>query len=198
MSVLNNQFLKLYDWPNHRKVGRYNSSEIYNIIKGELTVENYFDNSPMNMGKLKNIWRGIGLEAKMREDLEKIGYKLKWNEEGGQMKYELKVEDFVIVVCPDFHVLNGLEMGHSVNEFILETKCPNKVKTEIPPWYLYQLECQSQATHLPIYLTQINTSGDNDWGLICALEYTPSPIRFKNIKEKISEFNKQLKNKYKE
>jgi len=31
----------------------------------------------MSMGKLKNIWRGIGLEKQVREDLEKIGYKLK-------------------------------------------------------------------------------------------------------------------------
>jgi hypothetical protein len=48
------------------------------------------------------------------------------------MKYEVKIEDFVVVVCPDFHILNGKEMGHKYDEFILETKCPLRTKDEIP------------------------------------------------------------------
>jgi hypothetical protein len=87
-------------------------------------------------------------------------------------------------------------MGHKYDEFILETKCPLRTKDEIPIWYSYQLEFQHQATGLPIYLVQLNVM-DNDWPLVCPISYKPSAIRYKNVCEKLSQFNKELK-KYNE
>lgn len=193
--MLNEKILNSFQNKNHKKVGRYNSSDLYNIIKGDINVDNYFDDNAIDMRGVKNILRGVALENELRNILEKVGYKLKWNDDGGQMKYELKVEDFVIVVCPDFHILNGKEMGHKIDEFCLETKCPNNIKDNIPPWYHYQLECQYQVLKIPIYLTQVNIF-DNDWPLLCPLLYKNSPIRWKNLCEKLSQFNKELKNKY--
>jgi hypothetical protein len=74
---LNKAMLELYKGENHRKVGRYNSSDIYNIIKGEITPENYFGNRELDATGLKNIWRGISIEQQFGKDLEKLGYKLK-------------------------------------------------------------------------------------------------------------------------
>lgn len=193
--MLNEKILQSYQWPNHKKVGRYNSSDLYNIIRGDINEDNYFDDKIIDMTGVKNILRGVAIENELRTTLEKVGYKFKWNDDGGQMKYELTVDDFVIVVCPDFHILNGKEMGHEIDEFCLETKCPNKIKDTIPPWYQYQLECQYQALKIPIYLTQVNVM-NNDWPLLCPLKYKPSPIRWKNICKKLAEFNTTLKNKY--
>ena len=110
-----------------------------------------------------------------------------------QIKYEIKVDDFVIVVMPDFHILNGNKVGCQENEFLLELKCPNKLKTEIPPWYVYQLECQFRSTNLPVYFTQINIGEGAD--LVNVIKFKPSDVRWKNIQSKLSEFHKKLKEK---
>jgi hypothetical protein len=75
--MLNEKILKSFQNINHKKVGRYNSSDLYNIIKGDINVDNYFDDNAIDMRGVKNILRGVALENELRNILEKVGYKLK-------------------------------------------------------------------------------------------------------------------------
>lgn len=194
---LNQELIKLYTYDSSRKLGRINSSDIYNILTGDLTPENFFDNQPTDMVKLKNVWRGMAIEDRFGKELEKLGFKMKWETTGEQLKYEIPVDDFVIVVKPDFHILNGKEINCKDNEFLLETKCPNRIKEDIPNWYLYQLECQYRATGIPVYLCQINVM-DNDEPIVCLIKFKPSEVRWKNILAKLKAFNQELNKLYNE
>jgi hypothetical protein len=75
--MLNEKILNSFQNKNHKKVGRYNSSDLYNIIKGDINVDNYFDDNAIDMRGVKNILRGVALENELRNILEKVGYKLK-------------------------------------------------------------------------------------------------------------------------
>jgi len=75
--MLNEKILNSFQNENHKKIGRYNSSDLYNIIKGNINVDNYFDDNAIDMRGVKNILRGVALENELRNILEKVGYKFK-------------------------------------------------------------------------------------------------------------------------
>jgi hypothetical protein len=78
-----------------------------------------------------------------------------------------------------------------LSKVVLETKAPNKLKDNIPPWYVEQCEIQYRLLNKPIIMTLINT-GDNDYPLLLGIEYKPSEIRWKNIINKVKLFHQKL------
>ena len=153
------------------------------------------------MKGVKNIFRGYAYESQLLKEFDKIGLKQERNGDdqlkieydvlGERIipKEELEAKDYkkpeiVLVMKPDF----------PLEKVVLETKAPNKLKDNIPPWYLEQCEIQYRLLNKPIIMTLINT-GDNDYPLLVRIEYKPSEIRWKNIREKIIKFNNEL-NKY--
>ena len=194
---LNQAILQEYNKSRPRVVGRYSATDVYKMFK-DLTPQNFFDFKPVDMKGVKNIFRGYAYESQLAKEFEKIG--LNYEKEGdGQLKIEydilgeriipkeeLEAKDYkkpeiVLVMKPDF----------PLEKVVLETKAPNKLKDNIPPWYLEQCEIQYRLLNKPIIMTLINT-GDNDYPLLVGIEYKPSEIRWKNIIIKIKKFHREI------
>jgi hypothetical protein len=112
-----------------------------------------------------------------------MGIKQERSENGGQIKIEHKINDEItLVMKPDF----------VLEKFILETKSPNKLYDEIPPWYKYQCEIQYRLLNKPVYLTIINIY-DNDKPLLIPIKYFPSDKMWEEIQELIIKFHNKLK-----
>ena len=198
---LNELALKQFNQHRERKIGRYSATDIYKIRRKELTPENFFDDNVIDEQGLKNMFRGLALEdgvLKLFKDLkiEQIRdkdrqLKLVWDVENNCLA--TKKANIELVMKPDFVFKN--DKGEYV---VLETKCPNKIYDNIPPWYQDQLECQYRMlksylkAEPKVYLTIINIY-QNDYPLLLHIPYKPSEVRWKNILTIIKKFDKQLK-----
>ena len=198
---LNELALKQFNQHRERKIGRYSATDIYKIRRKDLTPENFFDDNVIDEQGLKNMFRGLALEdgvLKLFKDLkiEQIRdkdrqLKLVWDVENNCLA--TKKANIELVMKPDFVFKN--DKGEYV---VLETKCPNKIYDNIPPWYQDQLECQYRMlkeylkAEPNIYLTIINIY-QNDYPLLLHIPYKPSDVRWKNILNIIKNFDKQLK-----
>ncbi|MEM5782491.1 MAG: hypothetical protein QXD43_04845 [Candidatus Aenigmatarchaeota archaeon] len=131
--------LNAVNQPHERTYGRYYASELYQIIKGYLKPKDFFKTKEIDLAGAENICRGEAYEAKWKEILEinKIPFKY-----GDEIKREIKIKDFILVVKPDFEF----------NDWVLETKYPVRSIKEIPEKWIYQLEAEYQATHKKVYL----------------------------------------------
>jgi hypothetical protein len=197
---INDSILESYNQSRERRLGRYSATDVNKMFK-DLTPENFFEPKPVDMKGVKNIFRGYAYESQLAKEFEKIG--LKYEKDGeGQLKIEYDVlgdriipkeeleskdykpPEIVLVMKPDF----------PLEKVVLETKAPNKLKDNIPPWYVEQCEIQYRLLKKKIVMVLINT-GDNEFPLLLGIEYKPSDIRWKNIREKIVRFHKKLKEK---
>lgn len=194
---LNELALKQFNQHRERKIGRYSATDIYKIRRKDLTPENFFDDNEVDHQGLKNIFRGLALEdalLKLFDDLKieqvrngEQQLKLVWDvEKDCPATKETKIE---LVMKPDFVFKN--DKGEYI---VLETKCPNKIKDTVPPWYQDQLECQYRMlkeylkAEPKVYLTIINIY-QNDYPLLLHIPYKPSEVRWKNILNIIKKFD---------
>ena len=125
--------------PNHeREIGAYYCSELWAIEKGYFKPEDFFKEREIDLDGAMNISGGIGDE----DLLEKILLDLGIEHEHEPKKYVKIDEGIQIAVKPDFVFPN----------FILETKSPTKITTEIPDKWKYQLEMEGRAFGKDVYL----------------------------------------------
>jgi hypothetical protein len=162
-----------------RKIGRFWSSDIPKIIKGELTPENFFSKKEVPVEDAKLMIVGIGFEAMLKEIFEKTKIDFEY-----QVKKEYQLDDEIILVAKtDFLFKN----------FILETKFNFSNINRIPLKYTYQLECQSRIFGLPVYLGLFQIPFD-----LKIIPYFPDPKKWKKIKNILFDFNAKLKKLYPE
>ncbi len=168
----------LSEYVNHndkeRKVGRYYSSEIGSIIKGYLKPEQFFIKKKIDKRGVGNIMSGMAFEAELKRALDFS--EVKYTHEP---KKELKIDNLVIVVKPDFEF----------EDKILETKFP--VSLGSPDDYLerykHQMECQYQAFHKPVYLGIFT----HPFGLKI-YRYQESEDTYNEIIQAVKKFHKEL------
>lgn len=161
-----------------RKKGRYYASEISAIRKGWKLPEDFY-----KPNEITDNFDGI-LNGTMKEDfLAKILTEMKVPCKCGknQNKYEIKIDDIVIVCKPDFEF----------KKVVWETKAPITYRNfgEIKESYKDQLECEFRATGKQVQL------GYFIEGQIfpILLNYKPSDVRWKNIKKKLLDFHYGIK-----
>jgi len=163
---------------HERKIGFYYASELYAIIKGYLTPENFFKKKEINDTGIENIFWGEALEAYFGKCCEWHNIDAK-----PQERYELKVnDDIMITVKPDF----------VFPDYAIEWKCPVKPLNEIPDRYFPQLEAEYQAVKKPLYLGVFQRP-------ITFFLYEPSEERWEQIKNEVIKFHNRLiklNNKY--
>jgi len=161
-----------------RKKGRYYASEVSAIRKKWKLPEDFF-----KPNKITDNFDGI-LNGTMKEDfLAKIFTEMKIPCKCGkdQSKYEIPVEDIVIVCKPDFEFMKE----------VWETKAPMTYRkfNEVKESYKDQLECEFRATGKQVKL------GYFVEGQIFPIlvPYKPSDVRWKNIKKSILKFHNEIK-----
>jgi hypothetical protein len=169
----------IYDYYNKpkehkREIGRYWASDINSIRGGWLTPSNYFKQKPINKWSQNNIFWGCAGEAELAKIFKEQGIKFET-----QIKKELQIEDFILVVKPDF----------ITEEFVMETKCPANETKGIPDKWLDQLEAEYQAFKKPVYLGILNKSGDK---IINTYLYKPNEERWSEIIKILISFHKRL------
>jgi len=161
-----------------RQLGRYWASDLYGMIKGYLTPENFFVVKPVDLVGVKMILTGEAMEEKLNNvfQKERIVYEY-------QVKKEIKISDeVVLVVRPDF----------IFKSFILETKFPFTLlkEREIPEKWIYQLEAYYRAFWLPVYLGVMSIPFT-----IRFTEFCPSKLRWNKMCSILLEFHQKLKQK---
>ena len=167
--------------PNHvRRVGRYYASEIGYLRKGYLTANKFFDKKPIDEQGAMNILSGVFFEDGFEKMLVELDIKHDYNP-----KKEIKIDDFVLVVKPDFVFPNS----------IVETKAPMRVTREIPEKWTDQLCAEFRAFNKPTYL---GVFGNNPFRRfsIDTYKYQPDDERWESIKVVLREFHAKLIKKY--
>lgn len=156
------------------QIGRYSASSLGSIMNGYLTPANFFKEKPIDKIGAGKMLTGIFLEDGLTKLLENANADCIY-----QPKYELKIDDFVLVVKLDFQL----------RDRIWETKWTEKTISEAMNTYQFQLQSQWEATDhkLPVYLTRITVP----FGLE-EYPFTPSEERWELIKEKLRIFHKTL------
>lgn len=164
---------------HERKLGRYYASEIFGIMKGYKTVENFFEVEQIT-DNVDGILNGIMKEDFVAKIFKEMEVPCKCGDE--QSKYELKItDDILIVVKPDFEF----------KDVVWETKAPIFYRdfSKIKESYLHQLECEYRATNKDVYL------GYFIEGKILPklVKYKPSERRWNSTIKKIKSFHEELK-----
>ena len=191
---LNQAILEKYNNSDReRKVGRYSATDVYKMRRGDLTPENFFEQSKIDMKGVKNIFRGYAYENQLLKEFNEL--EIEQERDGDdqiKIEYDLLNDKIIeegdetpkitLVMKPDF----------VLPKVVLETKAPNKIRDSIPPWYLDQCEIQHRLLNKKIVMVLINTF-DNDLDLLLGIEYKPSDVRWKNIKEIIKNFDLTLR-----
>lgn len=162
------------DGTHKKEIGKYWASEVASIIKGYVNPTNYFKEKEIDERGVHNIFFGVALENELTKRFEQKNRPVK-----SQDRIEIKIEDFILVVKPDF----------TTTDSCIECKCPEKSIYEIPERYMYQLECEYRATGKTTYLLAFQRP-------ILLLQYKPSDQRWEFIKQKLSEFHAKLVKKY--
>ena len=159
----------------HKKIkGRYWASDLYSIIKGYITPENYLKEKKIDLYGTENIIMGYAIE----EYLNKIFVYNKADCEY-QAKRELKItDDITLVVKPDFNLKSQL----------IELKFPDSpMKDEIPDKWAFQLEAEYRAFEKPVWLAIVRKHP-----LLSFVPFKPSTMRWNNIKKALMDFNSKL------
>jgi hypothetical protein len=163
--------------PKERKIGRYNASEIYGIIKGYNKPKDFKSPHPIKPEYVEQVIRGMGAEDMMSRIFEERDIKGKYGK--NQSKYELDMGDGIVIVCkPD------VEFEKEVWEF----KYPKETPNYIPDKWKYQLECEYRATHKPVKLMVFT----EPFGII-EFSYVPSEETWEEIKTNIKKYDEKIK-----
>lgn len=169
----------LYNYINHenpehqRKAGRFWASDIWAIRKGYLTPNNFFKQKIVDELGIGRILTGEAMEAKLQEIFEFNKLQVNY-----QSKYELTIQDIVLVVKPDFEF----------KDFVIETKCPFSPVNTIPEKWKDQLEVEYRATKKTVYLGVFSIPFSLKF-----FRYNPDDTRWQEIQEILLAFNEKLK-----
>ena len=159
-----------------KKIGRFSATDLYKIVKGYLTPEEFFNASQMDEKGSLNCLRGDTLE---------YGVSQVWKRSGAifdtQVKREIIIDDLTFVAIADFHF----------GDKILECKSPEKF-TGYKDYNKYQCELQYRIFNVPIYIGYYNFVDGNltEQG---SYLYAPSEKLWQLIIRKCKDFNEQLK-----
>jgi len=165
---------KTKDEPRVREVGKYYASEVGSIMKGYLKPKDYFKPTLVKLWGVGPVLSGKAFEAEFDRMLS-------YNEIEFQHepRYEVKIDDMVITVKPDF----------VFKDRAIETKFP--VKKDTPDGYLerwkHQLELEYRATMLPVSLGVFDHPYRIDF-----YKYEESDELWEEIKVALINFNKEL------
>ena len=107
-------------------IGRFSATDLYGIIKGITTPEEFFNAPRMNKEGSENCLRGNGVEYTVGLKYEAMGAKF-----DTQIKREIIIDDLTFVAIADFHF----------GDKILECKSPEKF-TGYKDYNKYQCELQ--------------------------------------------------------
>ena len=167
--------------PSHtRRVGRYYASEIGYLRKGYLTANKFFDKKPIDEQGAMNILSGVFFEDGFEKMLVELDIKHDYNP-----KKEIKIDDFVLVVKPDFVFPKSL----------VETKAPMRITREIPEKWMDQLESEARAFGKPVYLGVFGNNPFRRFSLD-TYKYKQDDARWEDIKNILRDFHKKLVKKY--
>ncbi len=158
--------------PHQRVIGRYNASELYEVLTDRLKPEDFLKPKRFDLTACRNIAEGelreLGL--KMLLDASEIKYKY-------QVKKVEKFGNFEIVCVADF----------VFPDYILECKSPKEF-SGIKEWNRPQLEAQFRIFNKKIFVIYIKERFEYQ-----SYNYVPSENLWKDILEKVGKFDKQLK-----
>jgi len=124
---------KFEEEQHEKRIGRYNSSEVWAILDGRIPPKKYLELREFNEEDMKRMYWGTLIHKGIQE---LFGFK--------ENKYEIKIADDIVIVCKiDLELSNG---GTEIFEF--------KTREDIssfdvpPPWYLEQCMCYLKAKGL--------------------------------------------------
>jgi hypothetical protein len=161
---------RVFDGERTREIGRYWASDVKSIVGGWLTPENFFSKkTEMTLQSSKNVITGNAFEKLYHDILTYNKVEHEYNP-----KYELKIDDFVVVVKPDFVFKDRVEE----TKFIVSGDYTS---------YEYQLECEHRATHLPVFYAILEAPFD-----IKHIPFEPSEERWEFIQKTLRDFHKEL------
>jgi len=170
------------DGLHQRKIGRYNASEISSIKKGYLKPKDFFTKKKIDLLGAKRISSGRILETGLEQMLLDLKIPHDYNP-----KYEIKIDDFVVVCKPDFIFEN----------FVIETKAPATDRS----WeylfdsYKYQLQAEHLVTGKDVYLGRFCLDGGNQFN-VRFRKYLASDKVWEEAVEILRKFDKKLKELY--
>ena len=170
---INNLIEEFINKEHHeRVVGRYNSSELYNILRGKLSPEDLFKPNKIEGKGVGNVSTGIASEDFLTKVFESTKAECE-----PQVKKEIKLGDIVIVAKPDF----------VFKDFVLEVKCPVRYLDNIPPWYETQCEAYHRAFKRQVYLGVISHPFS-----VKTIKYVPNDELWEQIKKVVKEFHLEV------
>jgi len=151
--------LKMGSYPKTR--GRYSSSQLYGIMNGWITPEQWIDPPERDIKDILNMWGGIGLHNQL-EDL--------MGRENSEKKKEYCYKDIVLVGKADFLP------PHKKNQ-VWEFKTSENKMDKAKPWHEYQakiyatlFDCEEGVIYQPvqndqgIFLKHLGTiKRDDEW-----------------------------------
>jgi hypothetical protein len=163
------------DGGHERRVGKYNSSELYAIIKGYLKPQDFFKEKEIDKMGAGLITIGLACENKLTEIFQTMNTDCEY-----QVRKEIKINDEIIIVAkPDF----------VFKTHILEVKTPLNPQDTIPEKWIYQLEAYYRAFKMPVYLGVIKPQPF--W--VDEMKYTPNETRWERTVEAVINFHNKLK-----
>ena len=157
-----------------RTFGRYNSSELYAILKGYTKPEDFFKARDIDYYGSKLISEGVAIEDYLSKVFKETNVDCEY-----QIKKEIKINDEIILVAkPDYIFKN----------FIIELKRPKEINEKVPEKWAYQLEAYYRGFYLPVLLWQVSYPLT-----IKQTEFTPSKQRWEKIKKMLVGFHEKVK-----
>lgn len=118
--------------PRPRVRGRYNSSELWGIVNGYTTPEQWLNAAPRAVSELLSMWAGIGAHNQIQELL---------GVEYAEKKIEYKYKDIVLVAKADY-------MPPHADE-VWEFKTSDKRMDKSKPWHDYQVRLYASMFNKP-------------------------------------------------
>jgi len=160
--------------PRERKKGYFYASEVGAIIRGYLKPKDFFTRDKIDKRGIKNILSGQAFEAEFKRvlDFNKTEYT-------HEPRYEVKFDDIVITVKPDFEL----------KDIVIETKFPASLGSpqDYLERYKHQMELEHRATKKPVYLGIFKHPFQLEF-----YPYKASDKTFNEIKVALQKFNKKL------
>jgi len=159
-----------------RVMGRYWATDIYSMVKGYLTPENFFTKKDIDVKAARNMLSGMAFEAMWKDILEYNRVDFLY---GDKIKRVKEIAPGITLVSkPDFEYTNR----------VVETKFPVKEREKTPEWYLYQLECEYRLTGKEVYLGIFSHPFN-----IREEKYIPNDDRWELIQNVLIDFHNKLK-----
>ncbi len=157
---------------HEQKVGRYNSSSLYEIITNKLKPKDFFKPKTYDLQACQNIIEGEIMENALKElfDFSKADYEY-------QIKKVLVLNDFEIVAKPDF----------LFKDKILECKSPVSMPDKVKDYHFPQAEAYFRIFQKPVWIIYIQHHFNYR-----IFRYQENETYWRYILEKLKVFHEEL------